>query len=98
MAFTVHEPARHPLPRPAAGSHDDAYSGFTHFADPAVAFAPLRTRPLDHARGRHYRGPSRLPAPDSHREAAPNLSLDQRHDELPLLMAPEQSGRTRALR
>jgi hypothetical protein len=56
-------------------SLDDAYSGFTHVADRTVAHAPLRTRPLDHARGHHYRGPRRLPGPDSHRQATLNLSL-----------------------
>jgi hypothetical protein len=54
---------------------NDAYSGFTRVADRAVAPAPLRTQPLDHARGLHYRGPRRLPGPDSHRQAALNLSL-----------------------
>ncbi len=56
-------------------SLDDACSGFTHVADRTVAHAPLRTRPLDHARGHHYRGPRRLPGPDSHRQAILNLSL-----------------------
>src|SRR5208282_2875768 len=37
--------------------------------------APLRTRPLDHARGLCYRGPWRLPGPDSHRLAALSLSI-----------------------
>jgi hypothetical protein len=41
-----------------------------------------------------YRGPRRLPGPDSHRQAAPNLSL-LRHVALLFLMAPEQSRRTR---
>ncbi len=63
------------LARPQAGSLDDACSGFTHVADRTVASAPLRTRPLDHARGHHYRGPRRLPGPDSHRQAILNLSL-----------------------
>ena len=54
---------------------NDAYSGFTRVADRAVDPAPLRTRPLDHARGLHYRGPRRLPGPDSHRQAVLNLSL-----------------------
>ena len=76
------------------GSLDDACSGFTHVADRTVASAPLRTRPLDHARGHRYQGPGHLPGPDSHRQAVLNLSLDLRHDELLLLMAPEQSGRT----
>jgi hypothetical protein len=44
MAFAVIEPARHPLfPRPKTGPLDDAYSGFTHVADRAIApprFAP----------------------------------------------------------
>jgi len=76
------------------GSLDDAYSGFTHVADRTVASAPLRTRPLDHAREHHYQGPGHLPGPDSHRQAALNLSLDLRHVDLLFLIAPEQSGRT----
>jgi hypothetical protein len=64
-----------PSPPPAGGPLDDACSGFTHVADRAVAPAPLRTRPLGHARGLHYRGPRHLPGPDSHRQAALNLSL-----------------------
>ena len=39
----------------------------------AVDPAPLRTQPPSHARGHHYRGPRRLPAPNSHRQAALNL-------------------------
>jgi hypothetical protein len=97
MAFAVRQPARHPLPRPKrSGSLDDAYSGFTHVADRTAAPAPLRTRPLDHAREHRYQGPGHLPGPDSHRQATLNLSLDLRHVDLLLLMAPEQSGRTRA--
>ena len=87
-----------PWPTHRAGPLDDACSGFTHVADRTVASAPLRTRPLDHARGHHYRGPRRLPEPDSHRQAALNLSLGLRHDDLLLFMAPEQSGRTRRKR
>jgi len=76
MAFAVIEPARLPLDPPEQTDPlDDAYSGFTHVADRAVAHALLRTQPLDHARGHHYRGPRRLPGPDSHRPAASNLSL-----------------------
>jgi hypothetical protein len=82
--------------RPQAGPLDDACSGFTCVADRAVAPAPLRTRPLDHARGLRYRGPRHLPGPDSHRQAALNLSL-LRHVALLFLMAPEQSRRTRAI-
>src|ERR1019366_6569820 len=55
--------------------------------------APLRTRPLDHARGHRYQGPRRLPGPDSHRQAIVNLSL-LRHTVLLFLMTPEQSRRT----
>jgi hypothetical protein len=75
-------------------SLDDACSGFTHVADRTVAHAPLRTRPLDHARGHHYRGPGRLPGPDSHRQAAPTLSLGYVMNNSFLFTAPEQSGRT----
>jgi len=75
MAFADITPARHPLCPPEGGWTNDAYSGFTRVADRAVAPAPLRTQPLDHARGLHYQGPRRLPGPDSHRQAALNLSL-----------------------
>src|SRR5919109_464107 len=95
-----YDPLRLPLGRPphfAADLSDDACSGFTCVADRAVDPAPLRTRPLGHARGHHYRGPRRLPGPDSHRQAALNLSL-LRHVVLPFLMAPDQSRRTRPLR
>ena len=94
MAFAVSPTARLPLgPPQRTGLHDDAYSGFTHVADRAIASAPLRTRPLDHARGHRYQGPRRLPGPDSHRQAIVNLSL-LRHAVLLFLMAPEQSRRT----
>jgi hypothetical protein len=85
------------FPRLAAELSDDACSGFTCVADRAVAPAPLRTRPLDHARGHRYRGPRRLPGPDSHRQAALNLSL-LGHVDLLFLMAPKQSRRTRPTR
>jgi len=94
MAFTAHKPARHPLFHPEGRGCDDACSGFTHVTDRTVAPAPLRTRPLDHARGHSYQGPRHLPGPDSHRPAVLNLSLDLRHDELHLLTTPKQSGRT----
>jgi hypothetical protein len=94
MAFTAHKPARLPLFRPKGRGCDDACSGFTHVTDRTVAPAPLRTRPLDHARGHSYQGPRHLPGPDSHRPAVLNLSLDLRHDELLLLTTPKQSGRT----
>jgi hypothetical protein len=80
---------------PEGGPPNDACSGFTHVADRTIDPAPLRTRPLDHARGLHYRGPRRLPGPDSHRQAALNLS-PLCHVDLPFFMAPRQSRRTRA--
>ena len=83
------------FPHLAAGLSDDACSGFTCVADRTVDSAPLRTRPLGHARELHYRGPRRLPGPDSHRQAALNLSL-LRHVVPLFLMAPEQSRRTRS--
>jgi hypothetical protein len=97
MAFAVVEPARHALSRPTAGPLDDAYSGFTHVADRTVAPAPLRTRPFDRARGLRYRGPRHLPAPDSHRQVALNLSLVM-SCRTPFLHGAEQSRRTRRQR
>ena len=78
-------------PPDGQGVSIDACSGFTHVADRAVAPAPLRTQPLGHARGLHYRGPRRLPGPDSHRQVALNLSL-LRHAILLFLMARSSLG------
>ena len=50
-------------------------AGFTSCCGLVSCSAPLRTRPLDHARGLYYRGPWRLPGPDSHRLAALSLSI-----------------------
>jgi hypothetical protein len=98
VAFAVDEPARLPLPRPdGAGLPDDARSGLTRVADRAVASAPLRTRPLDHARGPRYRGPRHLPGPHTHRQAAPNLSLLMSR-QTPFRHGTEQSRPTRPLR
>jgi len=80
------------IPRPQASTFDDACSGFTRVADRTVASVLLRTRPLDHARGHRYQGPRRLPRPDSHRQAIPNLSLLRHRGSFPA--APEQSRRT----
>jgi len=74
------------------GPLDDACSGFTHVADRAVASTPLRTRPLDHARGHRYQGPRRLPGPDSHRQAILNLSLGLHHVELLSITRPSSQG------
>ena len=82
-------------PAHRTGSLDDAYSAFTHVADRTIAHTPLRTRPLDHAQGHHYQGPRHLPGPDSHRQAALNLSLLYvMSTSFFSLMAPEQSRRT----
>jgi hypothetical protein len=88
------QPHASTLPPRGAGPLDDARSGFTRVADRAVASAPLRTRPLDHAPGLRYRGPRRLPGPDSHRLAALNLSLVM-SCRTPSLHGTEQSRRTR---
>src|SRR5918994_6090245 len=64
-----------PSHRPKAARLTTLARGFTHVADRAVASAPLRTRPLGHARGHRYRGSGHLPGPDSHRRAALSLSL-----------------------
>ena len=77
---------------PLGGMLDDACSGFTLVADRAVApprFAPGLSA---HARGHRYRGPRRLPGPDSHRQAIPNLSLGLCHDRLLSLMRPSSLG------
>jgi hypothetical protein len=96
MAFADPAPARHLSPARGRDLLDDACSGFTRVADRTVASAPLRTRPLDHARGPRYRGPGRLPGPDSHRQTALSLSLGYVMIISSLFMTPEQSGRTRS--
>ena len=75
MAFAVAIAARLPLGPPKRVRVDDACSGFTHVADRPVASAPLRTRPLDHAREPRYQGPGHLPRPDSHRLAVLSFSF-----------------------
>ena len=72
MAFAKSIQARHPLAPPKAGSLDDA-AGFASCYGPASCSASLRPRPLDRTRRLHYRGPWRLPGPDSHRLADENL-------------------------
>lgn len=75
MAFTAPEPARLPLFPASTGESQRRFMGFTDVTDRLVASTPLRTRPLDHARGLRYRGPGRLPGPDSHRQAVLPLRL-----------------------
>ena len=61
--------------RPQAGLSDDACSGFTHVADRTVA-SPRFAPGLSTTHGGHcYQGSRHLPGPDSHRQAALNLSL-----------------------
>ncbi len=96
------DPRRLPWPSPPRerlGFHprhttglDDACSGFTHVADRAIA--PPRFAPGSTTHRHHYQGPGHLPGPDSHRQAALNLSLGLCHDELLLFTTPKQSGRT----
>ena len=74
MAFALWGWARLPLHRLPADRPNGA-AGFTSCCGLVSCSAPLRTPPLDDARGPHYRGPWRLPEPDSHRLAALSLSL-----------------------
>lgn len=60
-----------------------------HVCGLATRSAPLRTRPLGHTRGPHCQGPWRLPGPDSHRLAEPQLVAQLRHNNLLVVMAPE---------
>src|SRR5450755_2488786 len=83
-------------PPRGGGIYDDACSGFTHVADRTVAHAPLRTRPLDHARGHRYQGPRHLPGPDSHRQAALNLSLRYVMSTIPSSQRQSSLGAHRA--
>jgi hypothetical protein len=74
MAFTLEEQARLLLDPPSRVRRDDA-AGFTSCCGLVSRSVPLRTPPLDDARGPHYRGPWHLPEPDFHRLAALSLSL-----------------------
>jgi hypothetical protein len=75
MAFAKSTQARHPLAPPKAGSLHDA-ADFASCCGPASCSTPLRPRPLGRTRGFHYRGPWRLPGPDSHRLADESLRSD----------------------
>lgn len=74
MAFTLEEQARLLLDPPSRVRRDDA-AGFTSCCGLVSCSVPLRTPPLDDARGPHYRGPWHLPEPDFHQLAALSLSL-----------------------
>jgi len=73
MAFALLAGARLLLDLLSQG-HDDV-AGFASCCGPASCFTPLRTPPLSDARRLPYRGPWRLPGPDSHRLAALNLPI-----------------------
>jgi len=75
MAFAHWEGARLFLVHQTMGTGVMTLQASLHVADWPVASVALRTRPLDHARGHHYRGPWRLPGPDSHRQADLSFSL-----------------------
>ena len=55
---------------------------------------PLRRQPLNRRRTPRYRGPWRLPGPDSHRPADNSFTLGHMI-KLLSIQAPEQSGRTK---
>ena len=93
MAFALKEQARLLLVRLSTDRRNDA-AGFTSCCGLVSCSAPLRTRPLNHARGPHYRGPWRLPGPDSHRPADNSFTLGYMI-KLLSIQAPEQSGRTK---
>jgi len=73
MAFAKSTQARHPLFPAHGGSLHDA-ADFASRCGPNSCSTPLRTRPLNRTRRLRYRGPWRLPGPDSHRLAAASLS------------------------
>ena len=72
MAFAKSTQARLPhFPALAGILHDAA--DFALRCGPAICATPLRPRPLSRTRGLCYRGPWRLPGPDSHRLAIESL-------------------------
>ena len=73
MAFAKSTQARLPLFPAHAGSLHDAADFASRFG-PASCSTPLRPRPLNRTRELRYRGPWRLPGPDSHRPAVESLS------------------------
>ncbi len=74
MAFALKARARLPLGPGFPGECIDAAS-FASCCGPQTCSTPLRRKPLDRRRGFHYRGPWRLPGPDSHRLALVSLAL-----------------------
>ena len=67
MAFADSSAARLPLgpaSRRVGDNGADKASQLRTRYGPVSCFAPLRTRPLGHARGRPYPGPGRLLGPD----------------------------------
>ena len=72
MAFAKSTQARLPHFPALAGILNDA-ADFASCCGPASCSTPLRPRPLNRTRELHYRGPWRLPGPDSHRLANESL-------------------------
>ena len=77
---------------PHGRSLDDA-ADFASCCGPASCSTPLRPRPLNRTRRLHYRGPWRLPGPDSHRLAIESLR-SLRHDSSLLSWRQRPAGRT----
>src|SRR6266542_2875997 len=91
VAFARPTQARLPLGPARAGVLVTTLQASLHAADRSVAppplrgvVAPLRRRDLARRREPCYRGPWRLPGPDSHRLAAVSLSLGYAADLLSL--------------
>jgi hypothetical protein len=90
MAFTQTPRARHPLhPTPKGRNKLTTLQASLHATDRPFASTPLRTQPLNHARGLHYHRPWHLDRPDSHRQAALNLTLGYNMNSTSSLMMPE---------
>jgi len=72
MAFAKYTQARLPHFPALTGILYDA-ADFASCCGPTICSTPLRPRPLNRTRRLHYRGPWRLPGPDSHRLANKSL-------------------------
>ena len=85
MAFAKSTQARLPLFPAHAGSLHDA-ADFASRCGPASCSTPLRPRPLNRTRELRYRGPWRLPGPDS---GCRELVARLRHDRSFAFMTSE---------
>jgi hypothetical protein len=102
------DPERFPWPSPSIHRLGTLYprhrrESVTTLAQASLTLQTARSlHPASHPASRprtgaSLQGPRRLPGPDSHRQAALNLSL-LRHSVLLVFMAPEQSRRTHGIR